>query len=257
MKEKYQLILSGMVLAAAPVLSQTEAELEELEKDAPLTFLDELKGEANFTAGWDSIYLAEGRDDLGDGGLVYAEFSGTIGPAALGTWFADGTEVDYNEWNIFGELSAELADGLEGYIGYTHLIFFDDGERSDDDELGVGLTYVIHEFLETAVDAVYSFEAGGAFLELGLGVPVGVTDSFSLAPNAILGLDFGYRTDEYDGWNHFQVGIDAEYSIGERLAIGGYAAYAFALEDIDREEDETGEDIGDNPAFGVFASISF
>jgi hypothetical protein len=41
------------------------------------------------------------------------------------------------------------------------------------------------------------------------------------------------------------------------LAIGAYAAYAFALEDIDREEDDTGESIGDNPAFGVFASLGF
>ena len=79
----------------------------------------------------------------------------------------------------------------------------------------------------------------------------------ALAPYALLGLDFGYRTEEYDGFNHFQIGIDAEYALAENFAVGGYAAYAFALDDITKEEDRTGESIGDNPAFGVFASLSF
>jgi len=257
LKKSLICISAGSFAGLASLSAQAEAELEQLEKGGSPAFLDNLEGDAAFTAGWDSIYLAEGRDDLGDGGLYYADFSGTVGPVALGTWFADGTDVDYNEWNIFGEVGAELADGLEGYLGYTHLIFFDGGEKSDDNEVGAGLTYAIGEYLEVAADYVYSFEASGSFVELAIASPYEVTEDFAIAPYAILGLDFGYRTDEYNGWNHFQLGIDAEYVIGERFAIGGFAAYAFALEDIQKEEDDSGEEIGDNPAFGVFASVAF
>lgn len=256
---KSNLIYIGTFLIALPsvITAQGTAKLEELEKESPLAFLDELEADAVATFGWDSIYLAEGRDDLGDGGLTYAEFAGSAGPVSLGTWYADGTDVDYNEWNLFGDIAFELAEGLEAYIGYTYLAFFSEGEKDEDNEVGVGLTYAITDYLEAAADYVYSFEAEGSFVELALGAPYEVTDEFSVAPYALLGLDFGYRTEEYNGWNHFQVGIDAEYLFGERFAIGGYAAYAFALEDIDREENDSGESIGDNPAFGVFASIGF
>lgn len=259
MKMKFSLSLIAAFLVALPAMTtaQGTAKLEELEKESPLAFLDELEGNAAATAGWDSIYLAEGRDDLGDGGLTYAEFAGSVGPVSLGTWYADGTDVDYNEWNLFGEVAFELTEGLEAYIGYTYLAFFSEGEKDEDNEVGVGLSYAITDYLEAAADYVYSFEAEGSFVELALASPYEVADGFSVAPYALLGLDFGYRTEEYNGWNHFQVGIDAEYLIGERFAIGAYAAYAFALEDIDREEDESGESIGDNPAFGVFASLGF
>ncbi len=248
---------AGWMSLSSVLCAQGTAKLEEMEKSSPLAFLDELETSAAFTAGWDSIYLAEGRDDLGDGGLYYAEFSGEAGPLAVGTWYADGTDVDYNEWNLFAELGFELAEGLDAYVGFTYLAFFESGEKSEDREAGAGLSYAIGDYLEAAADFVYSFEAEGSFVELALAAPLDLAEGFGLAPYALLGLDFGYRTEEYDGFNHFQIGLDAEYALSERFAIGAYAAYAFALEDIDREEDETGESIGDNPAFGIFASLAF
>lgn len=248
---------TGWMSCGSVLSGQGTAKLEELEKDSPLAFLDELESSAAATVGWDSIYLAEGRDDLGDGGLYFAEFAGEAGPLAVGTWYADGTSVDYNEWNLFAELGFELAEDLDAYVGFTYLAFFEGGDKSEDREAGAGLAYRIGNSLEAAADFVYSFEAEGSFVELALASPLELADGFGVAPYALLGLDFGYRTEEYDGFNHFQVGLDAEYALGDRFAVGAYAAYAFALEDIDREEDETGESIGDNPAFGVFASLGF
>ncbi|MGE9291896.1 MAG: hypothetical protein ACQKBT_12930 [Puniceicoccales bacterium] len=259
MKLKSSLNIVGVVsLALPPVLfAQAVDEIQEMEKGSPLAFLNEMETEASATFGWDSIYLAEGRDDLGKGGLVYSEFTGTAGPVALGAWYADATDVNYNEWNLFAEIAVEIADGLEGYLGYTYLDFYDDGEKTDDNEVGVGLAYAITDYLEATADYVYSFEAEGSFVEVALAAPYDLAEGFSVAPYVLLGIDFGYRTEEYDGWNHLQVGLDAEYLIGERFAIGGYAAYAFALRDIEKEEDSTGEEIGDQPAFGVYASIGF
>jgi len=258
MKSSLNLILNGAFLSLSGGLAaQGVAELEDMEKESPLAFLNELESSAAATFGWDSIYLAEGRDDLEDGGLWYSEFAGEAGPLAVGAWYADGTEVDYNEWNLFGELGFALTEELSAYVGFTYLAFFEEGEKSEDREIGVGASYAIGDYLEAAADYVYSFEAEGSFVELALAAPLEPVADLALAPYALLGLDFGYRTEEHDGFNHFQVGIDAEYALAENFAVGGYAAYAFALEDIDKEEDRTGEDIGDNPAFGLFASLSF
>ncbi|MBC2602255.1 hypothetical protein J3R74_000480 [Puniceicoccus vermicola] len=259
MKLKSSLNIIGAASLAIPAALSAQAvdEIEELEKGSPLAFLNEMETDASATFGWDSIYLAEGRDDLGDGGLVYSEFTGSAGPVALGTWYADATDVDYNEWNLFGEIAFELTEGLEAYVGYTYLAFFEDGEKSDDSEVGVGVSYAITDYLEASADYVYSFEAEGSFVEVAIAAPYEISEGFSVAPYALLGIDFGYRTEEYDGWNHLQVGLDAEYLISERFAVGGYAAYAFALRDIEKEEDTTGQEIGDQPAFGVYASVGF
>ncbi|MFP4352484.1 MAG: hypothetical protein ACLFRP_09725 [Puniceicoccaceae bacterium] len=237
--------------------AQGMAELADMEKESPLAFLDELESSGAATFGWDSIYLAEGRDDLEDGGLYTAGFAGEAGPLAVGAWYADGTEVDYNEWNLFGELGFALTEELSVYAGFTYLAFFEEGDKSEDREIGAGASYAIGGYLEAAADYVYSFESEGSFVELALAAPLEPAADLELAPYVLLGLDFGYRTEAYDGFNHFQVGVDAAYALTGNFAVGGYAAYAFALEDIDKEEDRTGEDIGDNPAFGLFASLSF
>jgi len=124
MKNSLSLILNGVFLSfSSGLAAQGVAELEDIEKESPLAFLNELESSAAATFGWDSIYLAEGRDDLKDGGLWYSEFAGEAGPLAVGAWYADGTEVDYNEWNLFGELGFSLTEELSVYVGFTFLAF--------------------------------------------------------------------------------------------------------------------------------------
>lgn len=237
--------------------AMAKAQLEELEIGSPLAFFEQAESSATAVFGWDSIYLSEGRDELGGSGLLHAQFAGEIGPLSVGSWYGDGMDADYGEWNLFAEWGFDLSEALSLSVGYTYLSFFSDGARTDDNEIGAGLVYSAGDLIELAADAVYSTEAKGAFVTLALAVPFKVVDSVELAPYALLGLDFGYRTEQYDGPNHFQLGVNAEYSFHPRFAVGGFAAYSFALEDIDEEEDRTGADLGDQPAFGLFVLIQF
>jgi len=236
---------------------EAQAQLEEFEKESPLAFFEEADSSATTIFGWDSLYLSEGRDELGGSGMFHTEFAGSVGPVTVGTWYGDGTEADYGEWNLFAEWGFELSETVSLSLGYTYLAFFSEGEDAKDNELGMGWVYLFGDRLELAADVVYSTEAEGAFVDLALAAPFEAAASIKLAPYAQLGLDFGYRTEEYDGPNHFQIGVSAELPVYRRFAFGGFAAYSFALQDIDREEDRTGADLGDQPAFGVFARILF
>ncbi len=211
---------------------------------------------AAVTGGFDSMYLAEGRDDLGEGGLLYSEFAGEFGPTSFGVWFADGTEVDYNEVNLFAEVGFDLTETLSGYVGFTYLAFFEPDDNTEDSEVGFGFAYAPRDWIETTADYVYSFDAEGGFVELAVASPQSLAESLVVTPYALLGLDFGYRTEENDGLNHFQIGVDLEFAVTEFLSVGGYVAHAIALDDIDEEEKATGEDIGDNTAGGIFVTLS-
>jgi len=213
--------------------------------------------EITVTGGWDSMYLAEGRDDLDEGGLAYGEISGAAGPFSLGTWYASATDVDYDEWNLFGELGLDLSDSLSSYVGYTFLTFYEANGDSEDHEFGAGLSFAASDVLEITVDYVFSDEADGSFVELGAASSKELSDSLGLRSYAVLGIDFGYRTEAHDGWNHFQLGIEIDYAMTDLVSIGGYVTHAIALDDIDKEEQSSGSEIGDNTAVGAYVQMSF
>jgi hypothetical protein len=78
----------------------------------------------------------------------------------------------------------------------------------------------------------------GAFLEFRLDgeVPV-VEDVFVLEPYALLGINLGYNTRSYYGWNNFQFGLQGNWQVTKLLtAFAGvnYSVAMTALQDIDQ-----------------------
>ena len=138
--------LLALVLAATPLCGQNA----QATRTSPLAFLDDLETGAAVSAGWDSMYLAEGRDDLADGGLFHGAADFALGPVAFGAWYADATDVDYNELNLAAELGVDLTDRLSAYAGYTYLAFFEGGDNTEDNEVGAGLAYTVTSWLEGA-----------------------------------------------------------------------------------------------------------
>jgi hypothetical protein len=71
----------------------------------------------------------------------------------------------------------------------------------------------------------------GAFLEFRLDGEVPVyKDVLVLEPYALLGINLGYNTRSYYGWNNFQFGLEAEWSINEVVSIFGGVHYSVAME---------------------------
>ena len=78
----------------------------------------------------------------------------------------------------------------------------------------------------------------GSYLEIRLdgAIPL-YREIFNLQPYALLGLNLGYNTRAYYGWNNFQFGLKAIWKINRAISIFGginYSVVMTALKDIDQ-----------------------
>jgi hypothetical protein len=70
----------------------------------------------------------------------------------------------------------------------------------------------------------------GSYLEFRVDGKVPVwRDSLSLEPYALLGLNLGYNTTAYYGWNNFQFGLRAIWKVNRFLSIFGSINYSVAM----------------------------
>jgi hypothetical protein len=78
----------------------------------------------------------------------------------------------------------------------------------------------------------------GSFLEVRLDGDIPLyRDIFRVQPYALLGLNLGYNTTAYYGWNNFQFGLRARWRINRFLSIFGgvnYSVAMTALQEIDQ-----------------------
>lgn len=75
----------------------------------------------------------------------------------------------------------------------------------------------------------------GAYLEFRLDGKVPLwRDIFTLDPYALLGLNLGYNTTAYYGWNNFQFGLRATWKINRFLSIFGSINYSVAMTALDK-----------------------
>jgi hypothetical protein len=58
-------------------------------------------------------------------------------------------------------------------------------------------------------------------------------DVLVLEPYALMGINLGYNTRSYYGWNSFQFGIQAEWSVNEMVSVFGGVNYSIAMEAIE------------------------
>lgn len=187
----------------------------------------------NATAQWESKYVSEGRDNLDDGGIATLETSAAWHDLSAGIWFADAYSDEYQELNLFAEYGLTFSI-IDSYIGYTRLEFLDDHEN--DNEFSGGLALNNMRYLTPAVDYVYSTEAAGSFMELSLTSDIELSEEgLTLSPYILQGYDFGYASDEHDGRNHIQAGIEANYPLSEKLTLVGSLNHSWGDNDVDQD----------------------
>ena len=189
--------------------------------------------EWSFNTLWESRYVAEGRDELDEGGLFSTEVSLGYGGFEFGAWAAVADSVHYQQLDLSLAYGNEFK-GVSWSLGYTHLEFEPGSE--DDDELAAELETELPAEVIIGAALVYSLEADGSFLELTASRSFEFLEGgLTLTPYGLYAFDFGYRTEDYDGANHIQFGIECEYALTEDLSLIAYAAHSFAQEDVERE----------------------
>lgn len=189
----------------------------------------------------DSRYVSEGRNNLESGGIVSSEIAWSREliegrELCLGAWYGDAWSEQYSELNLSVGFAVEV-DEVELVFAYTYLDFIEDVE--DDQELAFSLGFDVLDEVDVGIGMVYSDDADGVFLEWGVSREFLWGDGFAVVPFAVLGINEGYVSDEHDGMNHLNFGVESSWALSENMYIGAYLSYSIGL------DEDVGESLDD------------
>ncbi|MCL1067330.1 hypothetical protein L2735_10990 [Shewanella olleyana] len=241
MKTNFILLFLSLISVSAMLSNQVHAEGVEFGIDL----------------GWDSKYISEGRNNLADGGVYLGAASVSSGDFTSYAAVVRGDSEHYTEWNFGLEYALNLHDNLETIVGYQRLEFYGD-ERGSDNEFFAEIAYTGVDWLIPSVAYTYATEAGGYFVEVSLHSPWQLTEQFSITPYITQGFDFQYATEEHDGANHFQMGVEASYALSSNMAISAHFSHVIAMADIKKEAEMDGYTGSLDESYGgIYLSWSF
>jgi len=206
---------------------------------------------------WENHYITEGRNNLARGGIAWGVIN--VEKNDLGVYAIVGRadQVNYVEWNLGLEYSLHLANNMDATVGYQRLAFYGDDPCTDNEFFGAltmnGLTWFV-----PAINYTYATEAGGYFVELSIHSPWEINQDFTLTPYLVQGFDFQYSSEEHDGANHFQFGLEAKHQLSDSMALSAHISHSIAQEDI-KQQARTGEIQGrvDQTYAGVHFNLNF
>lgn len=189
-----------------------------------------LEPQINFESGWNSRYVAEGRDDGNGDSILYGTVAIVIDAVELGFTTIDG--IGFREYNAALAYSCTLLDAVDSSIGAQWVSLESD---QDDYEYFWALSRGQAGFI-VGFETVYSHNQSGAFCALSIAYPLDFLEGqLSLEPHLIQGFDFGYRSDAFDGTNHLQGGLLCTWHFHEHLALNAHVNYSFAQSDVKRD----------------------
>ncbi len=230
---------------------------------------------ATLTTGWESRHIHYGVNETGDSGAYTTELGVWIQNFTFNVWSGFGTGNEFQEWDFTAAYNLDLGPVFlipgynfrytpghveeghedhaeeegheeEGHAGEEH----EHEEHAEHDHSGhAHNTYGNELFLvlgtnkipyvTPTVNFIWDLNnTPGAFLEFRVDGDIPLyRDILSLQPYALLGLNFGYNTREYYGWNNFQFGLQANWQVNRIItAFAGinYSIAMTALRDIDQ-----------------------
>lgn len=228
---------------------------------------------ASLTTGWESRHVHYGVDETGNYGAYTTELGVSVGNLFLSAWSGFGIGNDFVEWDFTAAYNIEIGPvffipgynlrwmpGGDSHGGDDDHDDHDDHDHHDEDDhddhdhggghhhhhahkqFGNELFFVLGTTAIPYVTPTMAFiwdlnNTPGAFMEFRLDGEVPITRSVSLNPYALLGLNFGYNTRDYYGWNNFQFGAQANWQLNSIItAFAGvnYSVAMTALRSIDQ-----------------------
>lgn len=187
---------------------------------------------AELSVGYDSKYVSEGRDNLETGGILWTKGAFEVSDSfsfSAEYGFSQDSQVDYDEGVITLEYASSF-DNINWYMGISRLAFFEDS--NDDNELTLGFSKALFHGVIGFVDYIYSTQATGSFVELGIEKSWQLNDHTSLLSYALAGFDFGYVNERDNKYNHTAIGLALEYQISTQFLLSARLQIDFADSDM-------------------------
>lgn len=235
-RQFHRLIISAIQILALVLLTMKTAMGGADSLVAHNTFL-EPDNEFHFEVGIDSLYMAQGRNQLDDGGMVWGHVSLGLGNINLYSTAGRATHQDYTELNLgLQYLESDIAE-FELSLGLQLIEIFA-SERESDLEFIAVLAYLGFDWFTPSVEHTYSLEADGHFVEVSLhGMSFDFVYGGTLTPYLTQAFDFEFALAEYNGPNHFQLGIEAVFPMSSRLHLFGHLSHITPQKGIKTEAD--------------------
>ena len=231
---------------------------------------------AMLSTGWTSREVQYGVDQTGDDGASTTELALRLQNLTLGGWFGFGTGNDYQEWDFTVSYTFELGSIFitPGYnFSYQRSVVDDQAsgaakeahahsaprnhrqaqrqkEHDPAESRQLSDAYGNEIFFFLAASVIPSVTPGmlfvtdvvnapGSYLEFRIDGQIRVyKEFFELQPYGLLGINLGYNTTDYYGWNNFQFGLLATWRISRFVSIFGGINYSVALTALQRIEQE-------------------
>jgi hypothetical protein len=221
---------------------------------------------AMLSTGWTSREVQYGVDQTGNYGAYTTELALRLQNLTLGGWWGFGTGNDYQEWDFTASYTLNLgrvfitpgynlsyqrsvgeqqASGLEKKADAPSAAAHREAQhwkRRDSAEAAQLSEAYGHEVFLFLASSVLPFLTPGIFfvsdvvnvpasyLEVRLDGEVRVCkEAFELQPYILLGINLGYNTAGYYGWNNCQFGLLASWKITRFVSLFGGINYSIAL----------------------------
>ena len=216
------------------------------------------------STGWTSREVNYGVDVAGDYGAYTTELSLRLQKLTLAVWSGFGTGNDYQEWDFTVAYTFELGPVFftPGYdFSYQRSVILDEASepakevrrnsepskhreahhQQDFQPAHSSDAYGNEIFFLLGISAVPYVTPGllfvsdlvntpGAYLEIRFDGEIPLyNEVFQLQPYALLGINLGYNTTDYYGWNNFQLGLAVSWKLNRFVSIFGGINYSVAL----------------------------
>ena len=213
---------------------------------------------ANVNTGWESRHVHYGVDESGPTGAYVNEVGLRLGDLSFNAWNGIGTGNRFLEWDFTVAYNLELGPVfiVPGYnLRYVPSYAESDSAHDEEEhadgeeeeqaheshihnatgnELFVAVGTTIVPYITPSANLVWDLNnSPGGFMELRLDgdVPLPVCrDVFSVQPYALLGLNLGYNTTAYYGWNNLQFGAQITAALTEYISVFAGVNCSIALE---------------------------
>lgn len=215
---------------------------------------DERSWGGSLTAGWESRHVHYGLNESGDAGACTTELNAWIGSLMLSVWSGFGTGSEFQEWDFTAGYQIDIGPvfAIPGYNFRYAPAHVEAGHSEEDHEEHSGGEH--HEgeshahqaygnelffalgtrkipYVTPTMNFVWDLNnTPGAFVEFRLDGEIPVyRDIVTLEPYGLLGINLGYNTKDYYGWNNLQFGLRANWKINRHVSVFAGINYSVAM----------------------------
>jgi hypothetical protein len=247
-----------------PARAVVDETLELQETAIPVETPEDRWWGVNVNTGWESRHVHYGVDESGPTGAYVNEVGLRLGNLSFNVWNGLGTGNTLLEWDFTVAYQIEVGPVfiVPGYNlryvpsfaktgdSHGHEEHSDGDHEGDDDhaeeegedhqhahntvgnELFISLGTTAIPYVTPSANLIWDLNQNpGGFVEIRLDGDVPVyRDIVSLQPYTLLGLNLGYNTTEYYGWNNFQFGVQATAALTKHISVFAGVNYSVALE---------------------------